>query len=486
MAHLMFLAAKLLALVLASFVHGTMANGVLEVRRKFPIIGRGGKSSDIGVLQTHDRSRHCRRLEAADLPLGGVGADGSGIYYTEIGIGAPAMQYYVQVDTGSSSFWVNGISCRQCPRESSVVSKLTLYDPLESVTSRAVQCDDVFCTSKQSAVQPNCSRSSKCPYYFSYGDGGATAGWFYKDLMHYRQLSGNNGQTQPTNASVIFGCAAQNSGSLNITELAVDGIIGFSNSNNTLLSQLAAAGKTKKIFSHCLDSRNGGGIFAIGEVVEPKVKTTPLANNQSKYHLVNLTSIDVDNTALQIPANIFGTTDSKGTMVDSGTALAYLPGIVYSELMLAIFAKHKNITLRNVDDLECFEYLNSTNDGFPNITFKFQGDLTLDVYPYDYLFEFEDNQYCVGFQDASRNVGMGEDGVVLGEMVISDKLVIYDMENHVIGWTEYNCSSSIKIKDEETGATYTVNANNISSGWIYQWQMHWIMPLVIMVSSYLV
>jgi metal-dependent HD superfamily phosphatase/phosphodiesterase len=43
-----------------------------------------------------------------------------------------------------------------------------------------------------------------------------------------------------------------------------------------MLSQLAAAGKVKKIFAHCLDTINGGGIFAIGNVVQPKVKTTPL------------------------------------------------------------------------------------------------------------------------------------------------------------------------------------------------------------------
>uniref|UniRef100_J3LWT5 Xylanase inhibitor C-terminal domain-containing protein n=1 Tax=Oryza brachyantha TaxID=4533 RepID=J3LWT5_ORYBR len=53
-------------------------------------------------------------------------------------------------------------------------------------------------------------------------------------------------------------------------------------------------------------------------------------------------------------------------------------------------------------------------DGFPKITFKFEGELTLEIYPYDYFFEFEDNQYCVGFQDASKDVGMGEDGVILG------------------------------------------------------------------------
>ncbi|XP_015636614.1 aspartic proteinase nepenthesin-1 [Oryza sativa Japonica Group] len=56
------------------------------------------------------------------------------LYYTEIGIGTPAMEYYVQVDTGSSAFWVNCIPCKQCPRKSDILKKLTLYDPRSSVS----------------------------------------------------------------------------------------------------------------------------------------------------------------------------------------------------------------------------------------------------------------------------------------------------------------------------------------------------------------
>ena len=52
---------------------------------------------------------------------------------------------------------------------------------------------------------------------------------------------------------------------------------------------------------------------------------------------------------------------------------------------------------------------------------------------------------------------------LLGDLVLSNKLVIYDLENMVIGWTDYNCSSSIKVKDEATGIVHTVVAHNISS-----------------------
>lgn len=34
-------------------------------------------------------------------------------------------------------------------------------------------------------------------------------------------------------------------------------------------------------------------------------------------------------------------------------------------------------------------FLCSVDDKFPKITFHFENDLTLDVYPYDYLLEYE-------------------------------------------------------------------------------------------------
>ncbi|CAD6253555.1 unnamed protein product [Miscanthus lutarioriparius] len=71
--------------------------------------------------------------------------------------------------------------------------------------------------------------------------------------------------------------------------------------------------------------------------------------------------------------------------------------------------------------------------------------------------------YCVGFQNSALH---GEKDVVLmGDLVLSNKFVVYDLENQVIGWTDYNSSSSIKIKDDKTGTTYAVNSHDISTGW---------------------
>jgi hypothetical protein len=108
--------------------------------------------------------------------------------------------------------------------------------------------------------------------------------------------------------------------------------------------------------------------------------------------------------------------------------------------------------------------------------------------------------------------------ILVADLVLSDKLVEYDLEKHVIGWTDYNCkfrviktvlsietavvrmasrfivapvlflisgSSSIKIKDDSTGAIYTVDAHNISSGWRFLWHKYLILLLVTMMCSHL-
>ena len=79
-----------------------------------------------------------------------------------------------------------------------------------------------------------------------------------------------------TDSPLLCRCGAQQGGDLGNSNQALDGILGFGQANTSMLSQLAAAGKVKKIFAHCLDTINGGGIFAIGNVVQPNVKTTPL------------------------------------------------------------------------------------------------------------------------------------------------------------------------------------------------------------------
>lgn len=51
---------------------------------------------------------------------------------------------------------------------------------------------------------------------------------------------------------------------------------------------------------------------------------------------MNLKAIEVGGSFIQLPTDIFDTGDKKGTVIDSGTTLAYLPEVAYNALMNAV------------------------------------------------------------------------------------------------------------------------------------------------------
>ncbi|XVF56403.1 hypothetical protein PTKIN_Ptkin06aG0117900 [Pterospermum kingtungense] len=352
-----------------------------DVKHKF-----AGKARNLSALRAHDIRRHGRLLSTVDidLHLGGIGHPAEvGLYFAQIRLGNPSKEYYVQVDTGSDILWVNCAGCDKCPTKSDLGLELTLYDPKKSSTSSLVYCDHDFCTSTYDGPLPGCKPDLQCQYNVVYGDGSSTAGYFVKDAIQLQQVTGNL-QTGYTNGTVIFGCGAKQSGELGTSSEALDGILGFGQANSSMISQLAAAGNVKRMFAHCLDNISGGGIFAIGDIISPKVNTTPMVPNH-------------------------------------------------------------------------------VDDGFPVVKFHFEGSLVLVVYPHEYLFQIREDIWCFGWQNSGMESKDGSEMILLGDLVLSNKLVIYDIENQTIGWTEYDCSTNITVKDEKTGTVYSVSAHNIDS-----------------------
>lgn len=403
-------------------------------------------------------------LSNVDLPLGGTGRpDSSGLYYAKIEIGTPPKSYYMQVDTGSDITWVNCIECTECPKRGYHGIELTLYNPKESLTSKLVSCDQPFCLDVNGGPFPVCKANFSCTYAQFYGDGSSSTGYFVKDIVHYDQVSGDL-QTTTANGSVSFGCSAGqfvDQGSSNPDE-ALDGILAFGKSNSSMISQLASSGQVKRMFAHCLDGENGGGIFAVGNIVQPKVNTTPLIQSEPHYN-VNMTRVKVGNYSLILPSDLFEIGGKKGAIVDIGTTLAYLPEVVYEPLVIQILSQQPNLKLYTVQDqYTCFKYSESLDDGFPPVTFDFQNGLSMEVYPHEYFFPVDD-LWCVGWQNSGMQSRDKKNLTLLGDLVLSNKLVVYDLENQAIGWTKYNCSSSIQVKDEQTGTVHLVGAHFISS-----------------------
>ncbi|KAL2526199.1 Eukaryotic aspartyl protease family protein [Abeliophyllum distichum] len=443
-----------LFLLLVELVCLVKSNVVFKVQHKYG--GRGKGVEALTALKAHDSGRHGRMLAAVDFQLGGDGKPtNAALYYTKIALGSPPNDYYVQVDTGSDILWVNCKDCDRCPTKSDLNIPLNQYDITASSTGKKIMCDQEFCSTVFTGPNTDCKVGMTCEYAVTYGDGSKTEGYFVRDYVRLDQVSGNL-QTTTMNGSIAFGCSAKQSGGLGSSSQAVDGIIGFGQANTSVLSQLALSKKVKKVFSHCLDGRIGGGIFSIGELVQPKVNSTPLVENEAHYNVL-MKAVDVGGQFLDLPTDLFGFDSNRDTIIDSGTTLAYLPSGVYNQVIEKMMAQQPDLKTHLVEQqFKCLWYNGNVDDGFPVITFHFQGKVLLPVYPHDYLFEVHDNEYCISWQSSEMQSKDGKELTLLGDIVLSNKIVLYDLENQTIGWTEYNCSSSIKVKDDASGNVYSL------------------------------
>lgn len=157
-------------------------------------------------------------------------------------------------------------------------------------------------------------------------------------------------------------CSTYQSGDLSKTDKAVDGIFGFGPGALSVISQLSSQGTTPKVFSHCLKGEgNGGGILVLGEILEPDIVYSPLVplqyvlssslpsllshysmstfliqSNFRPHYNLNLQSIAVNGQLLSIDPDVFSTSNNRGTIVDSGTTLAYLVQEAYDPFVNAV------------------------------------------------------------------------------------------------------------------------------------------------------
>ncbi|TVU34909.1 hypothetical protein EJB05_16765 [Eragrostis curvula] len=389
-------------------------------------------------LMERDRARHARRgLLGGSAAVAGVvdfPVEGSanpymvGLYFTHVKLGNPSRTFFVQIDTGSDILWVTCSPCTGCPTSSGLNIPLDSFNPDTSSTSSRITCSDDRCTAAlqtgEAVCQTSDSPSSPCGYTFTYGDGSGTSGYYVSDTMYFDTVTGN-AQTANSSASIVFGCSNSQSGDLTKADRAVDGIFGFGQHPLSVISQLNSLGVSPKVFSHCLKgSDNGGGILVLGEIVEPGLVYTPLVPSQPHYNL-NLESIAVNGQKLPIDDSLFATSNTQGTIVDSGTTLAYLADGAYDPFVSAIAAA-VSPSVRSLVSKgnQCFITSSSVDSSFPTVTLYFMGNVAMTVKPENYLLQQAsvDNNvlWCIGWQ---RN--QGQEITILGDLVLKDKIFVF-------------------------------------------------------------
>ncbi|CAH9090266.1 unnamed protein product [Cuscuta europaea] len=454
------MAAATVSLAVARAGAQPIPKGVMTLERAFPT----NANMEAKGLRARDRLRHARMLQRlsggiVDFSIAGL-ADPNmlGLYYVKVKLGSSPREFNVQFDTGSDILWVACSSCVGCPRSSGLRVDLNFYDASSSSTASLITCSDKTCSSLSQAAYAKCfTESDQCGYSFQYGDGSGTTGHYVSDMLYFDTVLANS-LVANSSAPVVFGCSTLQSGDLTNGYRAVDGIFGFGRHDLSVISQLSSLGITPKVFSHCLKGdETGGGILVLGEILDPRIVYTPLVPSQPHYNLY-MQSIAVNGILLPIDPGVFVTSESRGTIIDSGTTLAYLPLEAYEPFISAITSMVSQSAAPFVSkSMQCYVVNSSSSITyiFPTVVLNFAGGASLALRPLDYLFRMsylESNEiWCNGFQKHELGI------TILGDLVLKDRIIVYDLAHQRIGWADYDCSTSVYVsvtsgKDEFTNA----------------------------------
>ncbi|CAM0878033.1 unnamed protein product [Alopecurus aequalis] len=393
------------------------------------------EGAPVDHLKELDRERLSTNNGAFDFALQGM----PGLYNARVKLGNPPKEYSVQFDTGSDIMWVLCQPCTGCPKSSELNPPQEFYSPSSSSTSSRISCYDHSCAYALETGYAVCNsshnRSNRCRYTLTYADGGTTSGYYVSDTLHFDNVLGNEG-TVNTSAPIFFRCSNSRSGNTN-------GIIGFGKSALSLISQLNSRGVSSKVFSHCFKrSKDGGGILVLGDVVKPGFVYTPLVTTQPRYNL-NMTSIAVNGHMLPINSSLFATSKTEGTIVDSGTTLSYLADGIYDAVISAIIAgKCPSVRTYVHNGIRYFISSKRALSLFPTVTFYFEDGAAMTVGPESYLVHQglyeKDDVFRIGFQRSE--IEDYKRITILGDLVLRDKIFVYNLDKMTMGWVDYDCS----------------------------------------------
>ncbi|KAM2745329.1 hypothetical protein PS2_021078 [Malus domestica] len=431
-------ACVLFALVVVISIFVVSAGNVFHLHRAFPMNHR----VELEQLQAQDTVRHHQFL-------GGVVKlsvafpkhihSPIGVYLTKVKIGSPPREFYVLIDTGSEVFWVSCSSCNVCPLFTGLGTPISLYDYDNSSTAGLLPCSDGRCK--------HCSDdSNQCEYNIPYTGGAETTGYFVSDEFSFDMIPVHSQVAHGSSTRIIFGCATTVSGLLARTEVSLNGVLGLSQGPLSVISQLSSRGITPSVFSHCLKGDgNGGGILVLGEILEPSIVYTPLVPKKF-YYAINLESIAVNGQILPIDPATFRTSDERATLVDTGTTLAFFVEEAYEPLVHAITSASNFVSLIISGESQCYLIYTSLGKSFPSVTLNFAAGASMTLKPQDYLLYSGSHvgaaMWCLGFKKAH---GASRGLTVLGDLILRDKIVVYDLARQQLGWANYNCASPVNF-----------------------------------------
>ncbi|GMI99535.1 ASPARTIC PROTEASE IN GUARD CELL 1 [Hibiscus trionum] len=321
---------------------------------------------------------------------------GSGEYFTRVGIGSPAKQFYMVLDTGSDINWIQCEPCSECYQQSDPI-----FNPSASSSYNPVSCDSRQCSS----LEVSACRGGKCLYQVSYGDGSYTVGDFVTE-------------------TVSFGNSAA-------------GLIGLGGGPLSLTSQIKATS-----FSYCLVDRDSAGSstldfnsgFPADSVIAPLIRSRKV----DTFYFVGLTGFSVGGRQVQLPPGLFNMDQSGngGVIVDCGTAITRLQTQAYNALRDAFVSLTRDLPKAGGVALfdTCYDLSSRSSVRVPTVALDFGGGKSLNLPAKNYLIPVDSSgTFCFAFAPTSSSLS------IIGNVQQQGTRVSYDLGSNRVGFSPHKC-----------------------------------------------
>ncbi|GAB4861586.1 Aspartyl protease protein 2 [Ancistrocladus abbreviatus] len=350
-------------------------------------------------------------------------AQGSGEYFTRLGVGTPPKYMFMVLDTGSDVVWIQCMPCKKCYTQTDPV-----FNPIRSRSFVSIPCKSPVCLKLD---QPGCSlRGNKCTYRVSYGDLSFTSGEFAAETMTFRGTRVRN---------VALGCGHDNEGLF----VGAAGLLGLGRGRSSFPSQTGRRFGRK--FSYCLADRSASSkpssvVFGESAVSRAAV-FTPLLNNPKldTFYYVGLVGISVGGTRVPgITGGLFKIDGrgNGGVIVDSGTSVTRLAQPAYIALRDAFRAGASRLKSAEGFALfdTCYDLSGKTTVRVPTVVMHFNGaDVSLPAS--NYMIPVDTSgRFCFAFAGTLSGLS------IIGNIQQQGFRVIFDTARGRVGFAPRSCA----------------------------------------------
>ncbi|XP_019180473.1 PREDICTED: aspartyl protease family protein At5g10770-like [Ipomoea nil] len=409
----------------------------MKVVHKFgPCSARAQNSATMTEILLRDRSRvqslQARRhrsfsligesSETVHLPA----VSESGNFFVTVGLGTPAKDVELELDTGSDFTWTQ---CQPCAA-ACYNQSLPIFDPAASTTYSNVKCASQACSDLEATTYypSQCEDSAVCHYTTSYFDESFSRGELATDKLTLTSTHVVDG--------FVFGCGHNNS---LVGGGDSAGVLGLGTAPLSIVSQTSQ--KFGSYFSYCLPTPTGSGghlTFGKNNKTPNNLNYTPFLKSSDKlgFYYIEILSISINRQKLPISPAVFR---DPGMIIDSGTTLTYLPMEAYNALRDAF---KKQMTMYPMvpsswDYDPCYNFTDYPNPVIPTISFEFGGDLVVDLDPRGVMIAQDDAaEVCLAFLGNKNDNEAG----VLGNYQQQTFDVVYDVAGGRLGFAPGGCS----------------------------------------------